>query len=114
MKKIALLVFGFALLGCLVFALMARAQPPKAWRSLRVGDTIQDAVAKVPELRPNGKDGGMNQWYSAGCDVRRLGITYRWRMDVTFDEQGLLTHIDGRSYNDLAGPLDGTIRLPRD
>lgn len=114
MNKIALLVSLAVLLICLSLGLMARAQPPTAWRSLQVGDTIWEAKAKVPELMRDSKDGGLNQWYNAIRSVQRLGVTYQWYMDVHFDKQGRLERIDGRSYNKLTGLLDGVIQLPRD
>jgi len=89
---------------------LVRARVPADWRSLRAGDTIPEAQAKVPELRPDMKDGGMNAWYHAHRGIRQFGIEYHWDMDVDFDARGRLLCLNGRSCNDLCGILDSRYR----
>jgi len=104
------------LLGCLVLGVVRQfvpPQPPETWQSLRAGDTIEQAIGKVPELELHPKDGAMRQWYHAHGEVRQVGVVHKWHMDVTFDEQGLLARVDGRSGND-ARAANAEFRLPKD
>lgn len=89
---------------------LVRARVPADWRSLQTGDTIAEARTKVPELKPDSKDGGLNTWYHACRGIRQSGIEYHWDMDVDFDARGRLLRLDGRSYNDLCGILDSRYR----
>lgn len=111
MKKLVLLLLAVVFIGCPSGLWLAKARVPQAWQTLRIGDTVAAVRAKVPELKACEKDGGLGLWYHASRDVSRLGVSYRWRMDVTFDENGQLLYIDGRSYNDLTGLLDSDFKL---
>ncbi|KKL18121.1 hypothetical protein LCGC14_2478690 [marine sediment metagenome] len=111
MKKFVLIVPAVVFLGCPGWFWLAKARVPQAWQTLRIGDTVAAVSAKVPELKVSGKDGGSGLWYDAVREVSRLGVGYYWRMDVTFDKNGQLLYIDGRSYNDLTGLLDSEFKV---
>ena len=97
------------LLAALIW--LPRARPPETWSSLRVGDSLRVVLAKAPELQLDGKDGGLNTWYSGSRQTRRYGILFTWVMNAHFDASGHLVRLDGRSYNGWIGLLDGTIKL---
>jgi len=67
MKKLLLLFVVVVLLGCPGWLWLARAKVPETWQTLGIGDSIDAARAKVPELHVCRKDGGRGQWFHAGC-----------------------------------------------
>ena len=108
MKRCVFCTAAFLVAAVVVYALLGPVPVPADWETLRIGDSIEQATQKVPELRPAPKDGGMNRWYRASREVTHLGTRFRWVMDVDFNEAGELIRLNGRSYNDRCGQLDST------
>ena len=111
MKKSRVILISVVIFVTIWTGFLIRPQVPSEISGLRIGASVESVQSSLSWIKADAKDHNKT-WWSGGRHQHRAGVTYRWSFDITFDEEGRLTKIDGRSYNDVTGILDKTYKLP--